>query len=175
MGLGTGGGGNNLFFGCVFVPPQQVFLNGSAKQHVLLQNHTNPFPQVIHGVIFHVYPVHQNRPFIHVVKPRNHRNQGGFPATGGTDNTHGGACFYGKINMIQHRFFAVFIITEGNVTEFNFPFGNGLRMLCGIPISHVNFFIQNLFNPLGGSHSPSRGHKKHGNHHNGEQNLGNIG
>ena len=76
----------DLVIGGIFIPPAQVFCNGSGEQRILLKNHTDLAAQFLQRVLSHVDAVDLYRAGRHVVQSGNQLDQRTLPCTGPPDD-----------------------------------------------------------------------------------------
>ena len=77
--------------------------------------------------------------------------------------------------VVQYLAFAVFIVTEGNITELNVAFFHLFVGERGGGVRNINFFVHDSLDSACRRHRAGRLHKEHGDHHEGGKDLRDIG
>ena len=130
---------------------------------------------MIQGIIPNVDAIHQNLSLIHIVQTRNHGHQRCLAAARRSDDTDHLSRLDRQIDLIQHFFCTVFVISEGNILEFDLSvFYNCFRTCCMI-VCKTHFCIHHFVNPASARKCPGALQKYHSQHHQGHQHLHNIG
>ena len=128
---------------------------------------------MVEAVVADIDTVNQHRALVGIVQARDHRDQRCFAAAGGADDADGGTGGNVQIDMIQHGFFAVLIIAEGDVFKPDVALLYGACVIrCRI--GDVRDLIQNLGDTLCRCHRTGHLHKHHRDHHQRGQNLRDV-
>ena len=88
VGLCQTAGLHNFLIRCIGVAPAHVLFNGSGKQHILLQHHSNVVAQGFEIVLAHVHAAHFYASLGHVIQSRNQLNQRAFCTARSADDAH---------------------------------------------------------------------------------------
>ena len=94
-----------------------VFHNGALKQPGILKHHTEHLPQLASVDPADIRPVHQNLAAVHIVETHEQLHHGGFARSGGADDCHRLAGFYGAVEIMDDDLIRV--VPEGHVGKFH--------------------------------------------------------
>ena len=166
--------GNQFLIRCVGIPPPEVFLDRSGKQHIFLQYHSHFIPQVIQGVILHIVTAHQQFAAVYIIQPGNQLHQGGLGRACAANDTDGFTRVNVQVDMAQGQVFPVLGVAEAYIPE-----GDGailtLEIRVGPIVLDVDVLVEDFHYTPCGSQRDDGHNKHHGDHHQGHEDLGHIG
>ena len=113
-----------LFLRRVFVSPAEVVQDTSGKQDILLQHDRHFITKHFHIVASDILSAYLDTSGSYIIKTADQVDQTGFGATGSSDDTDRLTGTYGQVDILEHRLFAVFLISKIHMIENDASIGN---------------------------------------------------
>src|SRR5699024_1760266 len=113
-----------LFLRRVFVSPAEVVQDTSGKQDILLQYDRHFITKHFHIVASDILSAHLDTSGSYIIKTADQIDQTGLCASGSSDNTDRLTGTDGQIDILEHRLFAVFLISKIHMIENDASIGN---------------------------------------------------